>query len=237
MAADQEELSVIAVGYTRVSTREQAEEGVSLAAQRRRIEAYCDAKGWELREIIEDAGHSGGKLDRPGLQSIIEACRRRAIGVVVVLRLDRLTRSVKDLGFLVEDVFGRCGVEFATIEDNFDTTTANGRLVMNVLASVVQWEREAISERTRLALAEKRRQGKFVGELPFGFDLAPDGESLLPNADEQRVLRRIRAARTRGQSFQAIADRLNRQGVPTKQGAAWYSTTVHRAAARAAESA
>jgi site-specific DNA recombinase len=116
-----------------------------------------------------------------------------------------------------------------------EVATANGRLVMNVLASVVQWEREAISERTRFALAGKRRQGKFVGELPFGFDLAPDGENLLPNVDEQKVLRRIRPARSRGHSFQTIADRLDPQGVPTKQGAAWYSTTVRRAAARAAE--
>lgn len=146
-----------AVCYLRVSTREQAEEGVSLAAQEEKTKAYCVARGWECIGVLRDEGVSGGSLDRPGLQEALDLCRRGEAQALVVLKLDRLTRSVRDLGFLLEDVFDRHHVAFASVADNFDTSTANGRLILNVLGSVAQWEREIIVERTTDALAHKKK--------------------------------------------------------------------------------
>ena len=115
-----------------------------------------------------------------------------------------------------------------------DTATAAGRLVLNVMAAVSQWEREAIGERTREALGHKRAAGQRVGTVPFGSQLAPDGASLLPNLDEQRVLRLLRELRGSGLTLQAIADELNRQGFRTRRGSSWQIRTVHHLLSAAA---
>jgi site-specific DNA recombinase len=135
-----------AVGYSRVSTDDQAQNGVSLEAQEVKIRAYCVAKDWDLLRIIRDEGRSAKDLNRPGIQQIIVGAKKRRFDVVVTLKLDRLTRSVKDLGYLVEDVFNKHGIAFSSLQDNFDTSTANGRMVMNILATIAQWERDIISD-------------------------------------------------------------------------------------------
>jgi len=98
-----------AIGYVRVSTEDQAQGGVSLDSQEEKIRAYCAAKDWDLVRVVRDGGHSAKDLNRPGMQKILEECRKKRFDVVVILKLDRLTRSVKDLGYLVEDVFGMWG--------------------------------------------------------------------------------------------------------------------------------
>ncbi len=147
-----------AIGYARVSTRDQAENGHSLDAQRAKIAAYATLHDLELSEVIVDEGHSAKSLDRPGMAKLLGLIRRRALRVVIIAKLDRITRSVRDLGELV-DLFKRSGVEFASVHDNIDTSTAAGRLVLNVMASVSQWEREAIGERTAETLAHMRANG------------------------------------------------------------------------------
>lgn len=216
-----------AVCYLRVSTREQAEEGVSLAAQEEKTRAYCVARDWTCAGVIADEGASGGTLDRPGLQEALDLCRRGEVEVVVVLKLDRLTRSVKDLGDLLEGVFDpKTGADFASVSDNFDTSTANGRLVLNILASVAQWEREIIIERTTDALAHKKAAGRRSGQVPFGFDLAGDGDTLLRVPGELAIIDELRARREAGETLQALADDLNGRGVPTKNGGRWWPATV-----------
>ncbi len=126
-----------AVGYIRVSTEEQAREGVSLDNQRKRIEAFCVAKEWTLGRIYADEGVSGSSLKRDGVQELISDCKKGVFDVVVIYKLDRLTRSVKDLGTLIE-TFDKSDVAFSSVSDNFDTTTANGKLVLNILGSVAQ---------------------------------------------------------------------------------------------------
>ncbi len=121
-----------AIGYTRVSTRDQADSGASLASQRTKIEAYAVLHELELVDVIEDAGHSAKSLDRPGMTKLLALIRGRKVGVVVIAKLDRITRSVRDLGDLVE-LFQRSGVEFASVADHIDTSTASGRIVMNVM--------------------------------------------------------------------------------------------------------
>lgn len=164
-----------AIGYARVSTEDQAQGGVSLDFQEEKVRAYCVAKDWELIKMLRDDGYSAKDLNRPGMQEILKGCRKREFDVVVILKLDRLTRSVKDLGYLVEDVFSKCSVGFSSIQDNFDTCTANGRMVMNILATIAQWERDTISERTRDAMQFMKNGLKLVGAVPYGFD-SNDGE-------------------------------------------------------------
>ncbi len=216
-----------AIGYTRVSTQEQADSGLSLEGQAKRIAAYCDAKEWELQEVITDAGLSGGTLHRPGLQRVLELVTKGAVEVVVVLKLDRLTRSVKDLGILLE-TFDRAQVAFSSVSDNFDTSTANGRLVLNVLGSVAQWERDIIAERTSDALQVKKAQGRRVGAVPFGFELGADGDELIPNPEQLTTVTKIVEWRAAGQSLNAIAQRLNALGIATAQAGTWAAQTVKR---------
>ena len=214
-----------AVGYIRVSTEEQARDGVSLDNQRKRIEAFCVAKDWTLERIYADEGVSGGSLKREGIQELISDCKKGKFGVIVIYKLDRLTRSVKDLGYLI-DLFDKSDVAFSSVSDNFDTTTANGKLVLNILGSVAQWERDIISERTRDALAHKRSEGKvYTRILPLGFDRAEDG-SLIENPAEMKAVKLINRLRKAGKSLQAIADRLNSSGVQTKTGGKWHKSTV-----------
>ncbi len=213
-----------AIGYIRVSTEDQAHIGVSLHAQAEKIRAYCTAKGWELVTVVQDAGCSAKDLNRPGIQDIIRRCSRHEFDVVVILKLDRLTRSVKDLGHLVEDVFNRHSIAFSSIQDNFDTCTANGRMVMNILATLAQWERDVISERTREAMQFMKRGLKRVGAVPFGFDQV-DGR-LAPNKREMGTARSIVSMRRRGKSYQRIAAHLNKSNVPAKNGGRWHPKTV-----------
>ena len=136
-------------------------------------------------DTVTDAGLSGATLDRPGLQKVLESVRRHEVDAVVVLKLDRLTRSVKDLGILLE-AFDRAGVAFSSVTDSFDTSTANGRLVLNVLGSVAQWERDIIAERTSDALQVKKAQGRRVGAVPFRFSLGPTATNCSPTPNGLR---------------------------------------------------
>lgn len=193
-----------AVGYVRVSTEEQAREGLSLAAQEEKIRAYCTAKGWRLVRIYRDEGFSGKDLNRPGLQSLIQDLRNNGIEAVVVAKLDRLTRSVRDLGYLIDDLFD--GVALASVEESLDTTTAGGRFVLNILGAVAQWERETIAERTRNTLRFKRERGEWVGRIPYGFKIGPDGR-LVEDPEEIKNIQRMKRLRRRGRSYREIAER------------------------------
>lgn len=227
------------LGYIRVSTEEQAEDGVSLDAQRAKIIAYCDLYELELIEIIEDAGESAKSLKRAGLRAVLARLRGGEAQGLVIAKLDRLSRSVVDWNTLIDGWFGeRAGKQLFSVADSIDTRTAAGRLVLNVLMSVAQWERETIGERTHDALQHKRRQGERVGAVPFGYDLAADGVGLVPNAGEQAVLARIAELRALGRSSRQIAAELSRQGFATKQGKTqWQHTSVERILKRQAVAA
>ena len=213
-----------AIGYVRVSTEEQSQQGVSLSNQVQKIQAYCMAKDWEMTVVIRDEGYSGKDLNRPGVQEIIKGCCKRAFDVVVTMKLDRLTRSVKDLGYLVEDVFNKHGIAFSSLQDNFDTSTANGRMVMNILATLAQWERDIISERTKDAMQFMKRSLKLVGAVPFGFDRS--GKELTPNPDEMKTALKLITMKGEGASYQKIAGQLNEDAVPAKNGGKWHPKTV-----------
>lgn len=215
------------VGYIRVSTEEQATSGQSLEAQTAKIKGYCDLYDLELVEIIVDAGQSAKSLNRPGIQQALKLLDSGVAGGLVIAKLDRLTRNVADWQTLIDGYFGdKAGKQLFSVGDSIDTRTAAGRLVLNVLLSVAQWEREAIGERTRDALAVKIKNRQRVGKIRYGFDLGQDGKSLIENPQEQAVLIRIQTMRNEGLSFPKIADRLNSENVPTKEGKTWAPTTI-----------
>jgi DNA invertase Pin-like site-specific DNA recombinase len=221
--------STRAVGYIRVSTDKQADRGVSLDAQHAKLTAYAQLYDLELVEVIVDAGVSAKTLDRPGLQRALAMVRKGQARALLVAKLDRLTRSVEDLGELIRTVFAPGKADLLSVGEQIDTRTAAGRLVLNVLGSVAQWERETIGERTAEALAHKKAQGqKLGGDVPYGYRVASDGKTLLPDAGEQALLRAIQEARQRGLSQRAIVAELTRQGFTTRKGTALGLTQVQR---------
>ena len=198
-----------------------------------KLEAYARLYDLELVAVVEDAGASAKTMNRPGLQAAL-AQLRQADGLLIA-KLDRLTRSVGDWQRLIDAYFGdRGGKQLFSVADCIDTRTAAGRLVLNVLLSVAQWEREAIGERTRETLQHMIGEGRRCGKVRFGFDLAADGRTLTPNDREQEALRLMRELRAAGQTLRQIAAALNARGVETKEGAPWMHTTIKRILARAA---
>lgn len=207
------------VGYIRVSTDKQAEHGVSLDAQQAKLAAYAALYDLDLVEVIVDAGASAKTLERPGLRRALAMLRRGKAAALLVAKLDRLTRSVEDLGELIRTVFVPGKADLLSVGEQIDTRTAAGRLVLNVLGSVAQWERETIGERTREALAHKRVNGKRTSlYAPYGYQLAADSQTLIADEAEQAMLAAIREARRRGLSQRAVVAELARQGFTTRVG-------------------
>src|SRR5271167_958888 len=200
-----------AIGYVRVSTDRQAEQGVSLEAQEAKIRAMVTVQGSELIDVIVDGGESAKSLNRPGLQRLMELVNGGRVEGVIVAKLDRLTRSVKDLCRLLE-LFEKRKVALISVAESLDTGSAAGRLVITIMGAVSQWEREAIGERTRDALHHKRGKGERVGNIEFGYRLGADGLHLEEDPAEQTALAEIRRLRAAGLSFRAIASALNRSG-------------------------
>lgn len=221
-----------AVAYLRVSTDKQAAEGVSLAAQRQKVELYAELYGLELVAVEVDAGVSAKTLHRPALDRARAMLAAGEADALVVVKLDRLTRSVADLGAVIESC-NREGWALLSVSEQIDTRTAAGRLVLNVLGSVSQWEREAIGERTAAALAHKRSNGERVGAIPLGSTLAADGVHLETDPAEARALELIAQLRAEGLSIRRIAAELEARGVPAR-GKRWHPTSVARILKRAA---
>jgi DNA invertase Pin-like site-specific DNA recombinase len=216
-----------AVAYVRVSTAGQADEGVSLDAQRAKLEAWAQANGYELLAVHSDAGISGGKTEnRPGLQAALsQACEKRA--ALVVYSLSRLARSTKD-AITISEQLDRSGADLVSLTEKIDTTNAAGKMIFRMMAVLAEFERDLIRERTSAALQHMSRvKQQRVGEVRFGFDLAADGKTLLRNEREQATLVKIKLLRERKHaSFGKIAHILNSLGIAAKQGGVWSKKTV-----------
>lgn len=218
----------IAIGYARVSTSGQAEDGVSLADQQIRIAAYCQAHGYRLLRVEVDAGLSGGRADnRPALQrALTGVCKAR--GVLVVCKLDRLARSTRDAIDLAERI-DQCGADLASIGESIDTASAAGRFVFRLMASLGEMEREVVGERTRAAMAHKRAEGHRISRhLPYGYRLADDGVQLVEDEDQQRGLARMRELRAEGLGYLRVAQMLTAEGFRPARAATWSAAACHR---------
>jgi len=224
------------ISYARVSTVEQAEGGISLDAQIAKMAAYASLYDLEIIETILDPGESGKTLNRPGLKRALGLLKAGKADGLLIVKLERLTRCIADWQDLIDAYFGeRGGKQLLSVNDSIDTRTAAGRLVLNVLITVAQWERETIGERTRDALQHKIRNGQRVGKVRFGYDLAADGMTLVENPAEQGIIGLMRDLRAAGKTLRQIAEELTRQGVPTKERKPrWTHTAVAYILGRAA---
>ena len=216
------------LGYVRVSTEDQAKEGVSLDNQKAKIEAYCQLKDLELLEIIEDAGISAKNLRRPGVQKVLRMARKKQVDAIVVYKLDRIFRSTVD-ALETTKMFDKWGVSFHSIEETLDTQSAMGRFFFTLTAALAEMERRIIGERTKAALSHKRsRNEKTGGDVPYGYDLTPAG-LLIKNHTEQKVIRLIRRLNRDGYSLRKICRELEREGHLTKRGnPIWHPKTISR---------
>jgi site-specific DNA recombinase len=213
-----------AVGYIRVSTDEQANEGVSLDNQRKRIEAFCIAKEWELVNLYEDAGKSGKDLNRDGIQKLIKDSCKGLFEAVIVYKVDRISRRQRDLWYLIDDVFEPNGIGFISVNEPFDTTSAIGKACLGMIGVFAQLERDLIAERTKDALKYKKDKGDYLGTVPLGYDIV-DGE-LQEKEEEIAIVKYAKKLRSGSYSLDKIAKTFNGEGVPTKRGGKWYRSTV-----------
>jgi len=198
------------VGYIRVSTDEQADSGLGLASQRAAVAAEAERRGWALLAVHEDA-LSGKNLDRPGLAAALAAVESGAAAGIVVAKLDRLSRSLKDFAELMARAQAR-GWNLVALDLGVDLSTPAGEFMAGVMASAAQWERRIIGQRTKDALAVKRSQGVRLGR---------------PNALPREVVSRIIGAYRAGEGWSAIARSLDKDGVSTAHGGSrWYPSTV-----------
>jgi DNA invertase Pin-like site-specific DNA recombinase len=220
------------IAYLRVSSEQQADHGISLDAQRAKVEAYAALYDLTLVEVIVDAGVSAKSLKRPGLQRALGMLRSGAADALLVTKLDRLTRSLPDLGTLLP-LFADGKRSLLSVGEQIDTRSASGRLVLSLLTSVASWEREAIGERTAAALAHKKSRGEKLGgaHAPYGYSaVTPEGGKaiLVPVEHEQSVISEARDLRTAGLSYAAIAATLTERGRRARNGKALLPTQVAR---------
>lgn len=200
----------LALAYVRVSTAEQAEEGISLDAQRAKLIEVGESRGYRV-EVVADEGKSGKNMNRPGLQSALKRLDAGEASTLLAIRIDRVSRSVLDFSNLLARSNDR-GWNLVMLNPEIDTTTPAGRLLVHIMVSLAQFEREMIGERTREALAHRRAQGAKIGGRPV---LPPE------------VVRRIVEERASGLTLRAIAAGLNDDHVPTgRDGREWYASTI-----------
>jgi site-specific DNA recombinase len=226
--------SLPVVGYGRVSTDEQAREGLSLVHQERQIGRYCELYGLRLTRVVIDPGVSAKTLERPGLGDVLDDMRRGRVRGVVILKLDRLTRQLRDWSDLIDEFFSeRAGCRLFSVNDSIDTRTPSGRMVLNMIMTVAQWEREEIAYRTSNALQGKISRGERCGRIRYGYGLADDGKTLVPLPEEQRGLALMRDKRARGLTYREIIEALDEMGIECKEpGSIWRPGAIQRILAR-----
>ncbi len=212
--------------YIRCSTAEQARSGLGLEAQLTRCRAYITAlgldEGCDVR-VFTDAGVSAGNLNRPALQELLTLVRRRQVHAVVVLKLDRLARRIRDMLELV-DTLQRYGAALASVSERIDASSATGRLMLQLLGVFAEFERERIRERTREAAAVKRERGEVWGFEPLGARAVAGKLEVV--ADEMAAIDLMVRRRSEGASLRKIAAELAEQGFETKRGGQWRACTV-----------
>lgn len=194
------------VAYIRVSTEKQADEGLSLETQKEKLSAYAKLYDLEIVAFEVDAGESASSLERQALQSALARLERFEASGLLVVKLDRLTRNVRDLCTLVDNYFKDGTHSLMSIGEQVDTRSASGRLVINILTAVSQWEREAIGERTSAVMQHMKSSGLHTGGFPpFGYYVDDEG-ALVEHDAEQAIIEGARRRRELGYSLRSIAD-------------------------------
>lgn len=219
-----------AIGYIRVSTEQQADEGISLAAQRAKIEAWCELNDYELVAIYEDAGISGKTVSkRPQLQAALAEMKKGM--ALIVYSLSRLARSTKNCIEIADELKGKGG-DLVSLTEKIDTSSAMGEFFFTLIAALGQMERKQIGERTKAALAHKKAMGEKYAPVPFGYKEIEGRLEVVKH--EALLVAEINQKRAAGYTLQSIAHYLNEKGVMGKQGGKWYASSVSCILKRAA---
>lgn len=216
--------------YIRVSTDEQVRDGYSIDAQKHKLKQYCDVRGWPISGIYIDEGISGKNIkDRPQLSTLLEDVKSGKINNVLVYKLDRLTRNTRDLIDLM-DFFQEQKVEFNSVNDNIDTSSATGRMFTKMMGVFAEWERELISERMVMGKEQKvRAGGKNIGKSPYGYDYDKTTKRLVIIESEAEVIRSMYDMILKGKAYPAIVKYLNDNMIPTKtKDNLWRKQTIKR---------
>lgn len=213
--------------YIRESTDKQ---DLSPEAQESQLRLYCEMRSLDVIEVVHDVATSAGKpfQSRPAASRLHRMVRAGDVETIVALKLDRMFRDVVDCLTNV-DLWDKAGVALHLLDmggNAVDTRSSAGRFMLTVLAAAAEMERNRIGERTREAMAVKRKRREVYGPIPFGFDR--DGERLVPNADQQTTLGMARSLRKRGKSYEAIAEALIRAKRATARGGIWRANTVRK---------
>jgi site-specific DNA recombinase len=213
--------------YPRVSTLEQATEGYSIGEQIERMTKFCEAKGWEVYKIYTDAGYSGASLDRPALQDVIADSEKDVFDMVLVYKLDRLSRSQKDVLYLVEDVFDKHGIFFSSMTENFDTSTPFGKAMLGILAVFAQLEREQIKERMAMGKDARAKIGKWNGGrmIPIGYEYNKLKDEFMVNDYEAMQYIELVDLFLKGKAFREIETIFAEKGYAHKHGT-WIPKTM-----------
>ncbi|MDQ0254889.1 site-specific DNA recombinase [Evansella vedderi] len=213
--------------YVRVSTKERAEEGFSIPAQRERLKNFCLSQDWgEEIDYFVDDGWSAKDLNRPKINELIKDVKRGKVDVVLVYRLDRLTRSVQDLYDLLK-LFEKHNVAFRSATEIYDTTTAMGRLFITLVAALAQWERENLGERVTYVIEEMIDSGKRPGgKSAYGYRFKGHDFNADIHEEEAKIVKKIFEWYAEGYGYRSIAKRLNELNVPTRTGVPWAPQTI-----------
>ena len=215
-----------AIGYLRVSTIMQVEEGQSLDAQRAKIEAWAALNDYSVKALHRDPGLSGKAMqNRPGLRAALQDCQKG--DALVVYSLSRLSRSIRDT-LEISDRLSRIGADLVSLSEKIDTTSASGKMLFRLLSVMAQFESDQMAERVTMGMQHKKAMGGRIGTIPFGYQLAEDGVRLIPDPKEQDILTAVRQHRETGLSLRAIVQRLAEQGYQSRTGQPFQLTQVAR---------
>lgn len=211
-----------AIGYVRVSTTKQVNDGVSIDAQKDKIAAWCNLNDYELIRIYEDAGISGKSIShRKDLQDALYALDKDM--AFVCYSLSRVSRKLEDM-LKISNHIDDVGADLVSLSERIDTTGAAGRMVFNMLAVLNQFERDVISERTKMAMQYLKDNNKVYSHIPYGFN--EDQGHLIVNPEEQKIIEKMLSYQSIGFGHRKIATRLNKENIHSKQGGIWYAKTV-----------
>ncbi len=213
--------------YIRVSTEDQAKDGFSIHAQREKLTKYAEVNDWNIFDYYVDDGISGKNLEeRPEVTRLLEDVQKKKINNVLIYKLDRLTRSVKDLIYLIE-LFEKCDCTFNSQTEKIDTSNAVGRMFVKIIGIFAEFERENLAERVSFGYEQKTREGNYTNTNGvYGYDYIVGEQKLVVNNLEKKLVNKIFDLYIEGKSYFKIAQLFNKENVPTKRGGNWSAATI-----------
>ena len=220
--------------YCRVSTTEQAEEGYSIDEQNIKIREYCEKEGHEIYNLYEDRGISGKNItNRPGIKQLLEDATKNKFDLLIVWKLNRVSRRLIDILNIVE-LLNKHNVDFRSLTENFETETPSGKLQLNIMGAIGEFERETIAENVKMGLLARAKEGRWNGGVVLGYDLVElpnEGKKrkntrLEINEKEANTVRRIFELYSQGHGYKAVVNRVNKEGHKTKRNGKFAVNTV-----------